>query len=308
MEKTVEEKKIESVSVVPVIKNEVDDPNNLSVSSISPLPEKVDEIVKTEKEERETPVISKTEKKEETKEPLKEEISEEALPEKKIEPKEKDSVQRRIDGLTKKWRETERERDYERTKRLEVEAELKTAKSVVPQGDKPKIENFETEADFYDALTDWKIEQKFRVESEKVSKKIASADEKTAIEETYQELDEKMEKGRIKYADFNELVLDENLKFSDAMVEAILFSDTAEDVLYYLGKHPEESADIAKLPPLKVAHELGKIEAKLNAPPPKKKITNAPDPIVPVKTTGVTEQDPSNMTPREYRAWRERTK
>ena len=185
---------------------------------------------------------------------------------------------------------------------------MKKAKSAIPQGDKPKVENFETEADFLEALVDWKTEQKIRVEREKTSKEVASVEEKTAIDETYQELDEKMEKGRTKYADFNELVLDEDLKISESMVEAILLSDTAEDVLYYLGKHPEEAAHIAELSPLKVAHELGKIEAKLSIPPPKKRTTNAPEPIVPVKTTGVTEKDPSDMTPKEYRAWRERNK
>jgi len=121
-----------------------------------------------------------------------------------------------------------------------------------------------------------------------------------------------MEKGREKYADFNELVLHEDLKISPVMVEAILLTDNdkveAEDILYYLGKHPEESARIAKLSPLKAAGEIGKIEAKLSAPPPPKKITQAPEPITPVKTTGATELDPSKMSPKEYRAWRESNK
>ena len=305
MENLTEEKKIESVSIIPIIRNEVDDPNNLSVSSISPLPEKADEVVKTEEEERETPVIPKTEKKEEIKEPLKEKPSQETLPEKKVEPKEKDSVQKRIDEITKKRREAERESVFKDTKIAKLEEELKTAKSAIPQADKPKLENFETEADYLEALTDWKVEQGFKTEREKVSKEVATVDEKKAIDETYQELDEICEKGRTKYADFNELVLTDDFKFSDAELAAILLSDTAEDVLYYLGKHPEEAAEIAKLPPLKVAHEFGKIEARLHAPPPRKRTTNAPEPITPVKTTGVTEKALEDMNPREYRAARE---
>jgi hypothetical protein len=276
----------------------------------------------------ETPVISTTEKKEEkveekeakeevkesseVKEPPKGKTSEETLPKVEEKLREKDPVQRRIDEITRKRRDAERERDYERMKRLELEEELKKAKGVTPVGEKPKLEKFETEADYLEALADWKIEQKLSAEREKASKETASVDEKKAIDETYQELDEKMEKGRVKYADFNEIVLDEDLKISDAMVEAIILCDTAEDVLYYLGKHPEEAADLAKLSSLKIAHELGKIEAKLSAPPPppkpKPKITAAPEPITPVKTTGVMEKDPSQMTPREYRAWREKSK
>ncbi len=320
-EKIIEEKKIEDVAIIPTVINTADDPNNLSVTSVGPLPESADKVVKTAEEERETPVIPETEKKEEkkeekeeVKEPPKEKPSEETPPEKKIEekPREKDPVQRRIDEITKKRREAERESAFKDTKIAALEEELKKAKSVIPQGEKPKLESFETETDYLEALTDWKVEQKFKVENEKASKETASADEKKMIDETYQELDEKMEKGRNKYADFNELVLDEDLKISDSMVEAILLSDTAEDVLYYLGKHPEEAADIAKLPKLKVAHELGKIEARLSIPslplPVKKKTTNAPEPIIPLKTTGVTERDPAQMSPREYRAWRERNK
>jgi hypothetical protein len=300
--------KIENIAIIQRIINEVDDPNILSKTTITVLPESVDKVAKTEEKEEEKEVVSETEKKEEIKEPSKETLPKKEEERVELKPKEKDPVQRRIDEITKKRREAERESAFKSTKITELEEELKKAKSAIPQGEKPKLENFETEADYLEAFTDWKVEQKFRVETEKVSKEKASVEEKTAIDETYQELDEKMEKGRNKYTDFNELVLDENLKISDAMVEAILFSDTAEDVLYYLGKHPEEAEKISKLPSLKIAHEFGKIEAKLNAPPPKKRTTQAPEPITPVKTTGVTEKDPSDMAPREYRAWRERNK
>ncbi len=291
-----------NVSVIPVIKNEVDDPQNLSVSSVAPLPEAADEITETEEEKEET-VASETEKKEET--------SEETLQENIEQPKnrESDAVQRRFNELTKLRREAERGLEYERKKRIELEEELSKVKRTMPQGSsegKPKIDDFEDDADYYEALTEWKIEAKLKAKDEEMSRATKQANEKAGIDRIYQELNGKIEKGSAKYADFNELVLNENLKFSDAMVESILMSDTAEDILYYLGKHPEESAVIAKFPPLKVAHELGKIEARLNVP--RKKLTRTPDPISPVNAIGVTDKDPANMTPREYRAWREKDK
>lgn len=301
MEKQDEGKTVESVSQVPIVRNESDDPNILSVTTVTPLPDKVDELAKTEEQKKEeAEVTSETEKKEEEK------SSEETLP-KKVEEKlrEKDPVQKRIDELTRKRRDAERERDFERTKRLGAEEEIKKLKSAVPQGDRPKIEDFETEVDYLEALADWKFDQKMQAEREKDSREKATEDEKAAIAEIYQELDGKMEKGRKKYDDFDELVLNEDLKISESMVEAILLSDTPEDVLYYLGKHPNECADIAELPPLKIAHELGKIEAKINAPPPKKKITSAPEPISPIKTTGVTEKRLEDLPPKEFRAARE---
>ena len=71
---------------------------------------------------------------------------------------------------------------------------------------------------------------------------------------------------------------------------------------------------------LKAAKEIGKIEARLvegekkpeekKAEPsaPAKKLTQTPEPIEPVRSTGATEKDPSQMSPKEYRAWRERNK
>jgi len=302
MAKENEVKEVKGVNIIPTVLNQADDASALSVTSVAPLPEKVDELPETEEEKTEAPVPSESEEKEEK-------TSEKTLPEKKLEPKLKDSVQRRIDAITAKFRAAERESAFKDTKIAELEEELRKAKQAVPPANKPKIEDFETEADYLEALAEWKVERKLQEEREKFLRENASEEEKTTIEQVYQELDKKMDKGRKKYEDFDELVLDEDLKISEPMLEAILLSDCAEDVLYYLGGHPDESADIAELESnVRIAYELGKIEERLNAPPPRKKTTNAPEPITPVKTTGVTERNPEMMTPREYREWRERRK
>jgi hypothetical protein len=296
---------IQDVSVIPVVVNTVDR-GELSVSSVGPIPETVDSLGadKDTVKEVETATDEKTdaEKQQEL------DLQQAELDKQQAKAKEKDPDQHRIDVLTKARRSAERERDEERTKRLALEEELKTAKKSIPAKDKPKLDDFEGEAEFLEALADWKVDQKLRDHEEQTTKATRESTEKKAIDEEYEALDSKMEKGRDKYPDFNELVLDENLKLSEAVIEAVLFSDIAEDVLYYLGKHPDESARISKLPAMKAAHELGKIEAKLTAPPPKKKTTQAPDPIIPVATTGAIDKDPGQMTPREYREWREKTK
>ncbi len=289
----------ESVSVIPKIFNAIDDARDLSVTSVGIYEESVDRAAKAEEEAPEIKVTAEEDVKVE-----KVETESPVVPK----PKEKDSEQHRIDVLTKARREAERGWEAEKQKRLEVEEELKKTKSTIPPKDKPKVEDYETEGEFYEALTDWKVEQKIKEKEEMATKETRAVTEKQAIDEAYGELDGKMEKGRVKYADFNELVLDEKLIISEVMVEAILFTDSAEEILYYLGKNPEESAKIAKLPPLRAAHELGKIEAKVNAPAPQKRVTKAPDPITPVATTGLIDKDPSTMTPKEYREWREKAK
>lgn len=310
---------VKNISVIPTVRNDVDDPTALSVSSVNPLPEKADAIAKTEKEIIEEEAVAsqrgiETDEEKAAREASEAEAAEapddeKTPPEKKETPPDpatppKDTVQKRIDELTKKRRDAERLADNEKAKRLELEQELEKLRAAQGQDGKPRPEDFDTEAEFLEALTDWKLDQK----AQKSTKEATEGKEKEEIKKTSEELDAKFERGRKKHADFDTLVLADNLKISPVMVDTILFSDAAEDVLYYLGQHPDESAKIAALPPLRVAHELGKIEARLTAPPPRKKTTQAPDPITPVTTTAVGDKDPATMTPKEYRAWRERDK
>lgn len=299
---------------IPIVKNEVDSPDNLSVTTVNPLPEDADEEkVAKIKEDETTPSIEAAE---ETKGKAaipetekKEEVSEESLHKVKKtaeKQREDDPVQRRINEITKKRREAERELEFERKKREEVEAELEKAKANIPLTGKPKVEDFETEESYSEALMDWKIENRLKTDKEKTTKASTEKSEKDQFTANLNAIETKMEKGSEKYEDFSELVLNNDLKISDSMVDILVTSEIAEDVLYYLGKNPDISADIAKKSPVEAAREIGRIEARLLAPPLRKKITNAPEPINPVRTTGVTEKDPSDMPPKEYRAWRER--
>ena len=290
------------VMQTPVVTNTSDDANVLSVTTIAPLPDRADGLVKTEKELREEPELpepEKEKKEEEAKPP-------EETPPEKVEPKVPEAVQKRINEAIKRQRTAERERDYERTKRLEMEKELVSARLALPPDiKKPKIEDFETMEEYNEALTDYKIDLRFWRENQKKAREHESVEEKENLDESYGSLEKKIEKGRRKFTDFDELVLNDDLKISEEMVEAIILSDAAEDVLYYLGQHPDESQEISGLTSVQAAYRLGKIEEKLHAPPPPKKTTKAPEPISPISSSGAVELDPNKMTPREYREARE---
>jgi len=334
MLQTMEE--IKKVDMNPgMIINGVDNPNLLSVDSTTPVVTDADVIKKEEETKPEVRVAEKEpekksgDKKEEEKkveEKAKDEppkASAENTDKDKKEVKEddlKDPVEKRIGKLTKKWRTTERERDFERAKRLEAEAELAKLKSQIPSADKPKREDFEDDAEFLEALTDWKVESKLKTHSEVVTKKIGEDAEKQAAAEIEQELEEISEKGQDKYEDYGAVVFDKDLVLTQGMVETALLTDIAEDILYYLGKNPDISAAIGEMPALKAAKEIGKIEARLVAekkkpdekkadpPAPAKKLTQTPEPIDPVRSTGAIDKDPSQMSAKEYRAWREKSK
>ncbi len=317
-----------------VVVNGIDSPNLMSVDSTAPIDDSADSLPPDEEtEKREAIGKPKTEKKEEKKEetpPVEkkpEEKKKEEPPQRKVEDEETpDAVQKRINKLTKNWRTAERERDFERAKRQELEEELKKLKSTVPAKDRPKREDFEDDDAYIEALVDWKAEQKIKSSKETDVKSEKEAEEKTAIAETLETIDEVMEQGRKKYDDFNELVLSEDLVLTQQMTEVILQSDNPSEVFYYLGKNPDIALELSKKSVLKIAKEVGKIEVALTKAPeekkekkeekkeeekketPPKKKSETPAPIEPPEAGSVSEKDPSQMTPKEYRAWRERNK
>lgn len=358
---------MEEVDKATQVINGVDNPNVMSVSSVAPIPTTVDETnpahkssdsvsnpspeLKEEpkKEEKEPEVKKEEEKKEDNKEPEKEEKKEEVPPKEtskeadtEHKPDYKDALQKRFDDLTKKRRTAERERDYERDLRLKTEEELKKLKSTIPSKDKPKVEDFDSQEEYDEALATWAAEKKLNEYKAEVAK---ADEEKKVKEEIYtsnEVLDEAISTGRDKYEDFDKVVLEpKDLPFTQALVDIILDSEISDEVMYYLAKNPDDLVDISKLNARRAAREITLIETKLlsvakkkepvkkeetpvqqspklsdasegglvqKEEPPKKKITNAPDPITPLRTTGMAEKDPNDMSPKEYRAWRERDK
>lgn len=363
---------MEQVNEVNKVVNGIDNPNLLSVDSTAVLPTIVDvvdpkhetgEIVKEPTPiaiapdtpapgaeiKKEEVVVKKDEKKVEVQPEKKTEVDKKPPQEEKL--KVTEAVQKRIDELTKNRRTAERERDFEREQRRldkeradKLEEELKQLKSKVDPvaAGKPQKSDFDDVEDYVEALTAWKVGQELSAKTEEVKKVEVENKIKQEKFEVYEELDEALAKGRLKYDDFDKVALDKEVKITPELVEIVLDTEIAEDIMYYLGKNPEEAADLSKLNSRRAAREVTKIEAKLlaeagadkRAPaekveeikkvvpnpsdvsvnaagivnPPPKKITEAPEPITPVKTTGAFDKDPNQMSAKEYRAWRERNK
>jgi len=294
----------------PRVVNGVDNANMMSVDSTEPIEirvERLDENGKILEEEivpAEEKVVEPAEEKEiEEKESI-------VVPESA-------KIQKRIGELTKKFRTAERERDFERAKRVETEAKLNELLAKIPTTAKPAKTDFENEEDYIEALTDWKIDSKLKASQNKEAVEAATKDEKETVLATYTALDDVMEKGKEKYSDFNDLAFAADLVLSPEVVNLSLDTENPEDVLYYLASNPEESERISSLSDVKAAKEIGKIEVKLTGEKavdaeskkpiaPTKKQSKAPAPISPVVTTGAVDKDPSAMSAKEYRAWREK--
>jgi hypothetical protein len=117
---------------------------------------------------------------------------------------------------------------------------------------------------------------------------------------------EAIPEARARYADFDQVIAVAQRAdvVSPSLSHMILESETPHDLAYHLGKNPELARTLSAMHPVAAARELGRIEAKLNAPRPKT-TTTAPDPISPVRGTASGTKNPERMTPAEWRAARE---
>ena len=195
-----------------------------------------------------------------------------------------DIVQKRI---AKEQRKAQREADRRVAEAL-AQAQAKAPKADAPApsaNDRPKPENFQTTEDYVEAVSEWKAEQIIDRKTKERAEATAANEQERYQREIQTAHVEREDTARDKYSDYDDVVGNPRLPINAVMADAIRMSDQGPDIAYHLGKHPEEAAKIAKLPPILAVKELGKLEAKLAAEPPTptKRSSSAPEPINPVR-------------------------
>lgn len=216
---------------------------------------------------------------------------------------EKSKADKRLAELAFEAREAKRQAKAEAEARAELERQLEEARA--GKGGAPKAEDFDSYDAYLDARADWLVTEKLKAQS---SKQAEEAKKAKRIEEQTRKaarVESVMTSGAESYKDFDTtLQVIETVANPDEIrgaLDAILESEKAPDVLYYLGKNPSEIAKLVQLSPLMQAREIGRLEAKLES----KKLTAAPAPVQPLKGNGgrVTSDRPPT-DPAEYRKWR----
>lgn len=193
--------------------------------------------------------------------------------------------QRRIDELTRKNHELRRELDRSRTDRPTPD------KVTQPMAGPPKFQDFNTYEEYLDARQDWKDQEREKQRTQKQTQQ----QERQQMGELLNTFDERAEKLREKYEDFDDVCFGDHVVITEAMGMVIMDSELGPEINYYLGRNPKEALRIAKLGPYAAAREIGKLELKLEQQPPtKKQPSNAPEPITPVKPKAPVSDDPSD--------------
>lgn len=212
----------------------------------------------------------------------------ESRDEAKDKPKKVGGFQRRINKLNAAKAEAEREANYWKKLALEKEAagekKVEKAEAKAPSTGKPSPDDFDTHAEYVEALTDWKVEEKARALEEKTRKTALQTQQEKLLEAHTERVKSFAEKTK----DFQDVLENvDDIPVSATVQELIVTSDNGPELMYELAKNRDEFERISKLSPLAAAREIGRIETKLQkasseVETPKPKITKAPKPIEPV--------------------------
>lgn len=157
-----------------------------------------------------------------------------------------------------------------------------------PVDDKPKRDQFASEDEFVDKLTDWKLDQRDKSANQQRQEVQATA-RNAKTDNLYREAE--------KLPGFDRDAFDE-LPLTPVIAQALIDSDVPAKLMAYMTSNPEEVERIVALSPARQAAEIGKLEAKIASAPPVR-TTKTPAPINPVGggngATGTTVQNAKTM-------------
>ena len=214
-------------------------------------------------------------------------------------------LQPRIDELTRKRHEAEREAAYWRGVATQGKApnpaEQPAAAPAAPP--KPSPEAFDTYADFVEALADWKADQKV---TQALTKREAEAAQRQQQQQRASTWEQRQASARTAMPDYDVVVGAADAPVAAHVAEALMESEHGPALAYHLAKHPELLARLNSLPQRQADRELGRIEANLSAPAdPPARTTQAPKPAAVNLSQGRSvANDPSKMSVEDYVAHR----
>jgi len=236
-------------------------------------------------EQDETADDSETSENDSESEDTEDEIKDDSSEESKDKPK-KNGYKRKIGKLTAEKTAAER-------RALAAEAALlalkqpaaKTEPNEAKPTGKPNPDDFDTNAEYIDAVTDWKLEQRELKAKAEIEKESSAKAEKQRQSEFVSKVSEFVKAN----PDFEDVVEDCEVDLSKELQKQILDSDIAPKLMYELAKNPAEIERLNELSGSKLIKQLGILEdrySKASESTKEIKTSKAPTPITPVGSKG----------------------
>lgn len=234
--------------------------------------------------------------------------------------KSKGGFQRRIDELTQRQRDAQREAEYWREMAMRAVPAQPQAQPAAPQAPQPpdpsKYAGGEWDAEYQKARDayvreaaahDAEVRLWQRVHQASIAQQRAQAQAQFQSKaETFQERQAEFSAQVEDYQDAAQAALGalaRNRGVADAVGEALADSDAGPEVLYFLGKNPAEARALAQMNPAAAARHIGRIEARIEAQrEAAKAATQAPPPPATVRGSSRHTPDPLRESDAEFRA------
>lgn len=218
----------------------------------------------------------------------------------------KPGVQQRIDEITRARHEAEREAAYWRQRAM-AGTESKAQPSANEPPPKPTPDKYQDYAEYVEALTDWKTDQKVREALSARDSEQAKQAEGRVQQTKQQAFAERVQQARTSITDYDEVVGLSDLPIAQHVGEVLLDSDVGPQLAYHLAKNPDLANRLNQMSPTAAAREIGRIEASIEKPvePVAKSTSKAPPPINPIGSgrTNAT-ANPAQMDMEQYKAHR----
>lgn len=164
----------------------------------------------------------------------------------------------------------------------------------------PTREQYEFDEEKYlNAVVDWRLEQREAKAIHERRQAEIQTTQRNFLQTAEQRRIQTIEGGRAKYPDYDESI--KALPYSvmnEEMLVAVLETDNPVDVSYHLAKNPAEAERISKLPFIKKAMELSRLETKISQV--SKPTSQAPPPPTPVGGRTPARKTESAMTMDEW--------
>lgn len=225
-----------------------------------------------------------------------------ATPEQDEPKRKKGGVQKRIDELTRE--------KYELAAKLEAQERLlRERQEALTQREhadtRPTLEQFGyDEAAYSNALQEW-MTAGYQRQQEAYQQQQRLVQQQAAQMQFERDMQTKLAKAQEKYPDFNEAINSPGLpqlgSVNPAAFQAIVNSDSMADVAMHLARNPDAAHKLAGLDPVNAIKEVARLEVMLSRPAPNPK-PQPPSKVVGRNDVGVS---PEEMTPDEYRQWRQ---
>lgn len=225
----------------------------------------------------------------------------------------KDGVQKRIDELTYRANQAQREKQIAEDYAKAVEANLLQQKRELAQyqayATAPRVDQFNSVEEWQAAV--------MRHATDTANHQVQSTLQQLGmtpeqqIQRAQQEQYNQFTQSRVaeatqKYPDFSEKVNNPQLpdltRVNPAVLQALVASPNFADIAYHLASNPQEAWRIAQSHPAQAVMELGTLAARITASGPR--VSNAPAPDREIGSSESVKKDPAQMSYSEYRAWR----